>query len=325
MNNRKKSVFRWLIGGSICAACLLIGIMSLSALHKSNSHVVHYRESKRAHVLKEQFVLDMWQVERGLAQRQVQYLAELFRVQIQTRSMLDLYKQEITDWGKAHQYHDAYNGRTYMPDYEYSQGEVSGRDGTNAVKSAHTINDYQTAVKGIDANLTHLRAMEEDEADKTAWDRPHATDLQLMRYHRLSGEVIVVSFIEQAVRVYQNGKLVKAFLITSGRFGDPSPVGVWHISRRRWHTVFQSRVPVGSPNWYPDTPITYAMEYLTGGYYLHDSWWRTYYGPGTEFPHYDPAGQEFAGTGSHGCINLALWDAAWMYENTGYGTTVLTY
>jgi hypothetical protein len=267
----------------------------------------------------------MWQIERGFAQRQIQYLAELFRVQKQANGLLDWYHQEIADWGKAHQYHDAYNKQTYMPNYEYYQSKVSDLDGNDAMKSAHTINDYQAVIKLVTANLTHLRAMEADYTDKTSWDHPHATDLQLIHYHHLSGQVIVVSFVEQAARVYRDGKLVKAFLITSGRVDDPSPVGVWHISRRRWHTIFKSRVPVGSPNWYPDTPINYAMEYRTGGYYLHDSWWRAYYGLGTNFPHYDPEGQEFAGSGSHGCINLSLKAAAWMYMNTDYGTTVLTY
>ncbi len=277
------------------------------------------------HVLKGPVVLDMWQVERGFAQRQIEYIAEMFKVQLQAKSLLDQYHQEILDWGKAHQYRDEYNKQTYMPDYEYNQGDSSSLDGTDAVRSAHTINDYQAAIKLINTNIIHLQAMEADYADKTAWNQPHATDLELIQYHHLSGQVIVVSFIEQTARVYQDGKLVKAFFVTSGRVGDPSPVGVWHVSRRRWHTIFKSRVPVGSPNWYPDTPINYAMEYRTGGYYLHDSWWRTYYGPGTEFPHYDPEGEEFAGTGSHGCINLSERAAAWMYMDTSYGTTVVTY
>ncbi len=328
MNTRKRSVYRWLIAGSIFVACMYIGIMFLSAIHNNNSHMqhlTHYQVTKRAHLLKQRVVPDMQEIERGFAQRQVQYLAKLFKVQNQASALLDWYHQEITGWGKAHGYHDPYNKQIYMPNYEYSQAEASPLDGSNAVKEAHTINDYQAAIKLITTNFTHLQAMEADYSDKTSWDHPHATDLQLIHYHHLSGQVIVISFIEQTCRVYQNGKLVKAFLITSGRFNDPSPVGLWHISRRRWHTIFKSRVPVGSPNWYPDTPINYAMEYRTGGYYLHDSWWRAYYGPGTEFPHYDPYGEEFAGSGSHGCINLSSGDAAWLYMNTGYGTAVLTY
>ena len=307
---------------------MFIVLLFLSGLGKIQSHVqapMHHHVSKRAHLLKEPEVLDIQAVERSFVQRRIQYLAGLFIIQNQVHSALTQYRQEVADWGQKHQYHDIYNGTAYKLDYEYNQGEGFGSENDNAMKHAHTMNDYQAVLNRIAINLIHLHAMEMDYADKTPSDQPHASDLRLMHYHHLSGLVVVVSFVEQACRVYQNGKLVNAFLITSGRFGDPSPAGIWQISRRRWHTVFKSRVPVGSPNWYPDTPINYAMEYRTGGYYLHDSWWRAYYGRGTNFPHYDPAGEEFAGTGSHGCINLSLGDAAWLYANTGYGTTVLTY
>jgi hypothetical protein len=304
---------------------LFIVVICLLIIYQSNHHEVQYRGNRTTHLVSKRRELDVWQVERGFVQRQVQYWAELCRVQSQASSLLDQYHQEVTNWGRAHRYYDGYNGQTYIPNYEYSQNEDSGLDGTDAIKSAHTIKDYQALIRLIAANTTHLQAMKADSGDKTLWYQAHATDLRLIKYYHLAGQVVVVSFIEQVVRVYQDGKLVRAFQVTSGRFGDPSPVGMWHISRRRWHTVFRSRVPFGSPNWYPNTPINYAMEYRTGGYYLHDSWWRTYYGPGTEFPHYDPAGQGFAGTGSHGCINLAEGAAAWLYANTDYGTAVITY
>jgi L,D-transpeptidase catalytic domain len=298
--------------------------MFLPVIHKSNDYVQHsirHQADKRTHLRKQQVVPDIQEMELTFVQQQIQYLARLLRIKSQANILLNQFHQEVNDWGKKHQYHDPYNGVAYQLDYEYNQDE--GFD--QAVSDAHTMNEYEAAIKLVKANLTHLQAMASDYADKTSWDHPHASDLRLLRYYHLSGQVVVVSFIEQACRVYQNGKLVKAFLVTSGRFSDPSPVGLWHILWRRWHTVFKSRVPVGSPNWYPDTPINYAMEYHVGGYYLHDSWWRAYYGPGTNFPHYDPDGEEFAGSGSHGCINLSEGAAAWMYENTGYGTTVVTY
>lgn len=326
VDKKKINTRTWIIGiTGIAIVCLFIVVACLLTIFKSNYHLIYHRENKPARLVKVRVQPDMWQIQRGLVWRQVHYMAELLEVQSQARNLLNQYHKDVMNWGKAHSYYDVYDGQKYMPDYEYSQGEAEGIDGINAIQSAHTIKDYLNAIRIISANTTHLQAMKKDALDKTAWDQPHATDLQLIKYHHLSGQVVVVSFIEQAARIYQDGKLVKAFLITSGRVGDPSPVGLWHISRRRWHTIFKSRVPVGSPNWYPDTPINYAMEYRTGGYYLHDSWWRTYYGPDTNFPHYDPAGREFAGTGSHGCINLSEGAAAWLYSNTDYNTAVLTY
>jgi L,D-transpeptidase catalytic domain len=247
------------------------------------------------------------------------------KLQKQANDLRNRFHQEVTRWGNAYQYHNLYNGVSYPLDYEYNQVQGFGADVDRAVEHAHKVSDYQAAIKLITSNLTHLHAMEADAADKTLWFHAHASDVGLIRYYHLAGIIVVVSFIEQACRIYQNGKLIKAFRVTTGNFDSPSPVGLWHIFLRQSPTVFRSSAPVGSHFWYPDTPINFAMEYHIGGYYLHDSWWRTSYGPGTNFPHYDPNGNRYAAEGSHGCINMPYADAAWMYANTRYGTAVITY
>ncbi|HZT98718.1 MAG TPA: L,D-transpeptidase [Ktedonobacteraceae bacterium] len=247
-------------------------------------------------------------------------------VQGQANYLLKQFHREVTNWGSSHQYHDSYDNTSYPLDYEYDQQEGFGSDADVAVQSAQTLDDYQAAINTINDDMTNLKAMEADYNDKTPWDQQHATDKQLMQYYNATtGQVIVVSLVEQTLRLYQDGKLVKAFLITSGQFAKPSPPGFWHIFLRQSPTVFKSSEPKGSAFWYPDTKINYAMEYHDDGYYFHDSWWRYYYGPGTNFPHYDPGGEEFAGTGSHGCINMQQDQAAWLYANTGYGTAVIMY
>jgi lipoprotein-anchoring transpeptidase ErfK/SrfK len=239
---------------------------------------------------------------------------------------LQQFHQEVTNWGNTHQYHDSYNGQSYPLDYEYDQQEGFGSDADVAVQTAQTLDDYQSAINLINNDMANLKAMEADYNDKTPWDQPHASDKQLMQYYNVTtGQVIVVSLVEQTLRLYQDGKLVKAFLITTGQFAKPSPPGFWHIFLRQSPTVFKSSEPKGSAFWYPDTKINYAMEYHDGGYFFHDSWWRYYYGPGTNFPHYDPGGEEFAGTGSHGCVNMRQDQASWLYANTGYGTSVIMY
>ncbi len=251
---------------------------------------------------------------------------QLLLVQGQANYLLKQFHQEVTNWGSSHQYHDSYNNTSYPLDYEYDQQEGFGSDADIAVQTAQTLDDYQAAINIINDDMANLKAMEADYNDKTSWDQQHATDKQLMQhYNATTGQVIVVSLIEQTLRLYQDGKLVKAFLITSGQFAKPSPPGFWHIFLRQSPTVFKSSEPKGSAFWYPDTKINYAMEYHDDGYYFHDSWWRYYYGPGTNFPHYDPGGEEFAGTGSHGCINMRQDQAAWLYANTGYGTAVIMY
>ncbi len=252
---------------------------------------------------------------------------QLPMLQGQANYLLKQFHQEVDNWGKTHQYTDSFNNTSYPLDYEYNVVQGFGSDLDAAVQSAQTTDDYNSAINAINTDTTLLKAMETDYSDKTPWDQPHATDLQLMQnFNMTSGQVIVVSLIEQTMRLYQNGKLVKAFQITSGQFEKPSPPGIWHIFLRESPTVFKSSEPVGSAFWYPDTNINFAMEYRTDGYFLHDSWWRVNYGVGTNFPHYDTGGDEsFAGNGSHGCINMQEQQAAWLYHNTSYGTPVIMY
>jgi len=53
---------------------------------------------------------------------------------------------------------------------------------------------------------------------------------------------------------------------------------------------------------------------------LHDSWWHSVYGPGTNGWHYDPKfGWQW---GTHGCIAMPLNAAAWLYYWAPIGTLV---
>ncbi|GAC1398897.1 MAG: hypothetical protein NVSMB49_07820 [Ktedonobacteraceae bacterium] len=248
-------------------------------------------------------------------------------IQSQANYLLKQFHQEVTVWGNAHMYHDAFNNQNYTQDYEYDQAEGFGSDADTAVQSAQTPDDYQAAIDLINNDMMHLKAMEADFADTTPWSKAHATDFQLMQHYGVTtGPTVVISLIEQTLRFYQDGKLVQAYQITSGQFDKPSPPGFWHVFDRESPTVFKSSEPKGSAFWYPDTNINYAMEYHEGGYFMHDSWWRVNYGVGTNYPHYDTGGDEsFAGTGSHGCINMQKDQIAWLYSHTSYGMPVIIY
>ncbi|MBV8695652.1 MAG: L,D-transpeptidase family protein [Ktedonobacteraceae bacterium] len=241
--------------------------------------------------------------------------------------LLKQYQQEVNNWGNSHLYHDSYDGGVYQLDYEYNEEYGIGSDLDAAVQSAQTSDDYQAAIDLISNDMLNLKAMEADSNDTTSWDQPHNTDIQLMKnYNLMAKQVFVVSLIEQTLRFYQNGKLIRAFHITSGQYAKPSPPGLWSIFSRESPTVFKSSEPKGSAFWYPDTNINFAMEYHDGGYFFHDSWWRVNYGPGTNFPHYDSGGDEtFAGNGSHGCINMQEDEASWLYNNSSYGASVIVY
>jgi hypothetical protein len=243
----------------------------------------------------------------------------------QAMTLLKQFHQEVTDWGNAHLYYDKYDGNKYALDGGYTAKGI-GEDLDKELNEATTADDYQQALTDIQNEYFHLHMLEADYNDKTPFSQVHQTDMQLIDHYKLQkSQVIIISFVEEALRVYDNGKLVRAFLVTAGRPELPPVPGVWSPLWRQTHTTFKSPYPKGSPYWYADTPINYAIMYHYGGYFLHDSWWRNDYGPGTQFYHIDSSGNASANHGTHGCVNIPLDQAAWLYNNTSYNTSIVMY
>jgi lipoprotein-anchoring transpeptidase ErfK/SrfK len=236
-------------------------------------------------------------------------------------------QRDAANFGKQHTYHDTYNNTTYPLGYEYGPTGATGPLWMQGeLASAKTMADYQQAIEDLNMYLTNFQAMVTNFADKTPYTQVHKTDIQLMQhYGYMNTKVVVISLSEQALRVYDHGKLVKSFQVTTGQPDLPSPPGTWWVEGKKSPTVFKADVPQSSPNWYPPTPINYAMQYHSNGYFLHDSWWRSEYGPGTNFPHLDPGGTQYSIHGSHGCVNMSKADAAWLYSFVQVYTHIIIY
>ena len=233
--------------------------------------------------------------------------------------------REANAWGNAHLYHDKFDGHNYILDSGYTMNGI-GYWLNRELGWAYTPQDFQSVVDDENNEFFNFQMMQADYSDTTPYTQVHATDLQLMSHYHLTGQTIVVSMVEQALRLYQNGKLVKSILVTTGRVERPALPGYWTVQNRQSPTEFKSSDPPSSPYWYPPTPIHYAILYHWGGFFIHDAWWRADYGPGTQFPHYDSGGDEsFAGNGSHGCVNVQEDQAAWLYANTSWNTNIVIY
>lgn len=257
-------------------------------------------------------------------QSQIQAI-QLPAMKVESQSLQQKLVDQAQSWGSQHKYHNAFDNTNYALGYEYSDNGMGGW-AKDELASAQTLADYQQAVEDINMYLTNFQAMTTNTSDKTPYNQLHQTDVQLMQhYGKINGKVIVVSLEEQAMRVYDNGKLVNAFLVTTGRPDRPSLPGVWWVEGKQSPTVFKAGVPKTSPYWYPDTPINYAIQYHSQGYFIHDSWWRADYGPGTNFPHEDSSGDSFSSQGSHGCVNLSKENAAWLYNFVQLYTSIIIY
>ena len=138
---------------------------------------------------------------------------------------------------------------------------------------------------------------------------------------QVAGKVILVNLAQQWLWAYQDQQLVYATVVTTGRPELPTPTGAFRIIWKVTDTEFISPWPAGSPFYYTPVHVNYAMLFLDGGFYLHDATWRHYFGPGTNVPHTNPDGTQE--TGSHGCVEMPLGAAAWLYNWSPYSTLVL--
>ena len=252
---------------------------------------------------------------------------QLPAMKAESASLFQKLQQEAAAFGKQHTYHDTYNNTTYPLGYEYGPNGATGPLWLQGeLNAAQTLADYQQAVEDLNMDLTNFQAMVTNFADKTPYNQVHQTDIQLLQHYQyMNSKVVVVSLAEQVARIYNNGKLVNAFQVTTGQPDLPSPPGTWWVEGKKSPTEFKADVPQSSPDWYPPTPINFAMQFHSNGYFLHDSWWRSEYGPGTNFPHLDPGGTQYSIHGSHGCVNISKDNAGWLYNFVQLYTHVLLY
>jgi lipoprotein-anchoring transpeptidase ErfK/SrfK len=244
----------------------------------------------------------------------------------EAQSIIDQFHQDVATWSYNNSYNDPFDGNSYAVDTSYLNNNF-GDDANYQLQQASTLTDLQNAIDSARALQFNHQLMETDYADATPYDQVHQADLLALKHYQLEqGQVIVISLSKQSLRLYQDGDLVRSFLVTTGRAERPTPPGVWSILNRLSPTIFKSSDAPNSPYWYPNTVIQNALLFHNGGYFIHDSWWRKTYGPGTEFPHQDATGDEQdSGNGSHGCVNLPPEQAAWLYNITGWNTTVVVY
>jgi len=243
---------------------------------------------------------------------------------VKAKTLYDLQtlKQLVSTVNQRTEY-NSYDRINYPIAYEYADKDNGVGNVEPAVLRAKTISQYQAADGSVLGLTANLRAMSDNYNDKTAHNQPHQADLTLMQYYNvMQGKVLIINFREQTARFYENGSLVNWMYVTTGRPGHTSIPGYHTALVKLSPTIFQSPFPEGSPDYYQPTPINYAVAYDWNGYFLHDAWWRNKFGPGTEYPHYDPAA--FNG-GSHGCINFAAAQMPWVYKWIPLRTPIIMY
>jgi hypothetical protein len=109
---------------------------------------------------------------------------------------------------------------------------------------------------------------------------------------------IDVDLSDQMVYAYEGNVIVNSFLVSTGTYLHPTVTGQFKIYVKYEYT------DMAGPGYYlPDVPYT---MYFYDGYGLHGTYWHSNFG--------HPM--------SHGCINLSIPDAEWLFYWAEVGTLV---
>lgn len=103
---------------------------------------------------------------------------------------------------------------------------------------------------------------------------------------------------QQMLAVREGARLLYVTLISGGTYDRPTPLGTFAVRDKRSYTTMASG---------PSSPDRYRVEavpwtlYFWPHYAIHAAYWH----------------DEFGRPRSHGCVNLAPKDAAWVFANLG--------
>jgi hypothetical protein len=171
------------------------------------------------------------------------------------------------------------------------------------------------------SHAAHAQTTAYNAAIQTASIQDVISRIDVLMKTAVPSKVILVSTEDQWAHMYENGREVYNTAVTTGGPELPTDHGVFHIYEKISPFVFHSPWPPDSPFYYPPTPITYWMPF-DGGEGLHDAWWRSNFGPGSNLqPTYLGTGNYILGT--HGCVNLPQDAAAFVWDWAPLGTTVV--
>lgn len=121
--------------------------------------------------------------------------------------------------------------------------------------------------------------------------------------HVLSGKYIDVSISHQAMTLFEDGREVNQFLVSTGKYGMPTPQGEFTVRKKEtnhWSGSYRLWMP-------------YSMNF-SGPFYIHElPYWPSGYHEGENH-----LGRKV----SHGCVRLGIGPAAYVFNWAEIGTPI---
>ncbi len=122
--------------------------------------------------------------------------------------------------------------------------------------------------------------------------------------HFSEGRYIDVSLSRQIMTLFENGRQLNQFLVSTGKVGMPTPTGEFKIMRKEanhWSGKYKLWMP-------------FSMSFASGGYYIHElPYWPNGYREGES---------HLGHRVSHGCIRLGIGPAKYVFDWSEIGTPI---
>ncbi|MET8312068.1 Ig-like domain-containing protein [Micromonospora sp. NPDC005173] len=119
--------------------------------------------------------------------------------------------------------------------------------------------------------------------------------------------VMKVDNATKKMTVYENGALVRTVPVSLGKKSTPSSSGTMVVMEKKESTVFDTRDDPDPSNRYV-TDIEFAQRLTWGGEYIHAAPWSEHV-----------QGRQNV---SHGCVNVSMANARWLFEKTRIGDPI---
>jgi lipoprotein-anchoring transpeptidase ErfK/SrfK len=116
-------------------------------------------------------------------------------------------------------------------------------------------------------------------------------------------KTIVVSVGQQMLWAYKGNKVVLSSYVSTGRAGFDTPIGSFAVLSK---LPSQTMEGVIGGEYYNVPDVPWVLYFTNGGHALHGTYWHNNFGTPM----------------SHGCVNLPLDVAAWLYDWATVGTPV---
>ena len=206
---------------------------------------------------------------------------------------------------------DTVNGQIRPLEFAVDQAAAE-----NTPNSASLMGRYQ----GVQTSFTAARTTAELTAVQTAISTVQSdvgTELaaNVCGHNVGSGKVLTFNLALQEGVFYQDGCVVKATPVTTGRALLRTPTGTFATFNKQTPFQFISPWPPSSPFYYYPSWVSWVIEFASGGYFIHDAPWES-------ASDYGPGGEDSAGA-SHGCIHVPTDVMQWLYQWTPEGVPVI--